>query len=335
MNRLWIHIGAHKTGTTYVQEQFAEHEEAIATQGVLYPKTGREFLWGHHRLIRRIGDSASFDKTKRELADEMDGFKGDVFISSENFGYLTAEQMRKVASLFDARDIKVIYMYRNWTPLLYSSWQEHVKHGSIAHLHQYAFSNVVFYQKSRLLNFNLPIAKAEAAFGSGKVSIASYDTVRRQGDLVNFFFDLLGIPGVTPPAGVVKNMSLTPTVAEIVRVLNRLAARNKIENGSEMRKLFLKHLNRKSDPRIGKLLQIMQPYIEKFDDVSDSAIAREFSKRFVMRHAKKFVVPDDAQEISDADLPRFVGPDYLTDPAAAPALKALFDTISAKIGAAR
>lgn len=335
MNRLWIHIGAHKTGTTYVQEQFAEHEDAIAAQGVLYPKTGREFLWGHHRLIHKIGDSALFEKAKNQLAGEMSGFKGDVFISSENFEYLTAEQLRKVASLFGARDVKVIYMYRNWTPLLYSSWQEHIKHGGIAHLHQYAFSNIVFHQTSRVLNFNLPIAKAEAAFGSGSVSIASYDTVCKQGDLLKFFFDLLGVAGVTPPADVVKNRRLAPAIAEIARVLNRLGSRDKISKGSEMRKLFLKHMNKKSDPNIGQLQKIMRPYVEKFDDVSNSAVAREFSKRFVKRHAKNFVVAEDTGEISNADLPQFVGLDYLVEPGAVPALQALFETISASIAAAR
>ncbi len=55
MKTVYLHIGTHRTGSTSIQRFMANAEEALAEQGIIYPKTGRPDTdwtnqYGHHEL---------------------------------------------------------------------------------------------------------------------------------------------------------------------------------------------------------------------------------------------------------------------------------------------
>lgn len=95
--KLWIHIGLHKTGTTFLQRYFASHGDWIQEQGILFPKTGLLFpanainahsFRGHSKFV-----SASTNDSNPEWANlvaslrrEIDTACADtVLLSSETF----------------------------------------------------------------------------------------------------------------------------------------------------------------------------------------------------------------------------------------------------------
>lgn len=54
MNKVYLHIGTHKTGSTAVQAFVARHGDELKRLGLLYPRAGRprlkRFASGHHLL---------------------------------------------------------------------------------------------------------------------------------------------------------------------------------------------------------------------------------------------------------------------------------------------
>ncbi len=94
--RLVLHIGLHKTGTTFMQHHLLHHRDALKRQSVLVPKTGFDApragrsgaLSGHQGLVRglREGD----DTLWRAFHDEVAASPArTVVISAENFSFPT------------------------------------------------------------------------------------------------------------------------------------------------------------------------------------------------------------------------------------------------------
>lgn len=54
VNRLVLHIGTHKTGTTSIQASLADAYDHLLQHGVLYPRTGRGRFSGHPNYAWRI-----------------------------------------------------------------------------------------------------------------------------------------------------------------------------------------------------------------------------------------------------------------------------------------
>jgi hypothetical protein len=132
--RVLLHIGAPKTGSTFLQGMLWANREALRTAGVAVPGVG---AFEHFRASRDIR-GAAFDP------DEPGGIgtgawdllvhkalhrsEPVVVLSDEQLAALTVPQIeRAVASLYP-REVHIVYVVRELTSLLPSSWQEVVKH---------------------------------------------------------------------------------------------------------------------------------------------------------------------------------------------------------------
>lgn len=324
MRRLWIHIGAHKTGTTFLQGRFHRHDGDLAKQGLLYPETGRHKLGGHHNLALMIAPPDGLAATRQALAVELDGFAGDVLLSSENFEFLTANQMKTLGELFDPVEIRVIYLYRHWATLLYSAWQEAIKQGAIGPFDSFALSELAFWPESKLLNFDLPIDMAEAAFGPGTVRIANYDTLRKQGTLLPAFCQLLGIALDDSSGDDLGNPSMSPVTAEICRALAVLARQNGAKPDHELRLHFRKKVRGLKHPLAARLAEMMKPHLRDMPDLRRSPLVTTYLDDFMTRHAARFFSPPDPDALAGVRIPQTVSSAYLFDPAARQTLEMLY-----------
>lgn len=106
-----IHIGAPKTGTTFLQKVFAENHGALLQRGVLYPDVSLRGF-GHHDLAFLLAGgypdwATPQPRTLDELTSEFDaavrGHCGPILISSENF-YLYP-QPAKVSKFLEASGV--------------------------------------------------------------------------------------------------------------------------------------------------------------------------------------------------------------------------------------
>jgi hypothetical protein len=131
--RVFVHIGAPKTGTTYLQQVLYANRELLAHHGVLYPDLG---LDAHHTAawsLRPAGDGAGFDASRfrgtwERLVDQVNGWSGQTaVISTEMFVFFDPELASTVLAGFDGAEMHVIYTARDLVRQVPAVWQEQVK----------------------------------------------------------------------------------------------------------------------------------------------------------------------------------------------------------------
>lgn len=150
MTRFVLHIGPHKTGTSYVQKQLAENRGMLMQAGVHYPQTGVTVQWGHHGVpaeLLRHGVSASLGRILEESAG-----RDCVLLSSENFDRLGDAEVAALAGQLRGRPVTLVYVHRGAERLLLSNWQENVKHGDPTTWSDHFLAHFARPQRSEILN---------------------------------------------------------------------------------------------------------------------------------------------------------------------------------------
>ena len=133
--RAVVHVGAPKTGTTYLQAVLWRNRDTLRDAGVRYPLQGpgehfaaaldvREMAWGGRRDGPWVG---AWDRVSRRV----ESWDGSVVLSNELLGGVTPEQARRIADSLtggSGRELHVVFTARDLARQLPSDWQEHVKH---------------------------------------------------------------------------------------------------------------------------------------------------------------------------------------------------------------
>ncbi|MCL8026789.1 hypothetical protein [Nocardioides bruguierae] len=129
--RVFLHIGAPKTGTTYLQDRWLTNRESLQKAGVRYPIGVRSdmFLpaldliqrpWGG--LLERAGGEWE-GLVKRTLRGD-----DDILISHEILAGASAEQVQRAMKDLSDMEVHVVYTARDLGRQIPAEWQEHVKH---------------------------------------------------------------------------------------------------------------------------------------------------------------------------------------------------------------
>lgn len=128
--RVHLHIGAPKTGTTYLQAILAHNRDALAARGVLYPRSRGD---AHHKAVWDLRGTppqreglAGIEGSWQALVDEVNAATSDVVLSSEHFVFARDPQVRAAVSAFDA-EVHVVYTARDLVRQVPAVWQERVK----------------------------------------------------------------------------------------------------------------------------------------------------------------------------------------------------------------
>jgi hypothetical protein len=132
--RVVLHIGTPKSGTTYLQDLLWDSRSALADVGVLYPgeHPGAHF----HALLdmRREGFHGWVDPAVEGAWDRLVSaareHAGTTVISHELFGDLSAEQAARVLTDLDFAEVDIVVTARDLARQLPAVWQENVKNRS-------------------------------------------------------------------------------------------------------------------------------------------------------------------------------------------------------------
>lgn len=137
--RVFVHVGAPKTGTTFVQRLLWGHRESLARHGVDVPGRGRgEHLEAGYDLRTEPASPADpkrpmpqWEGAWDRLADKARAsHQRTVVISEERLaGAGAADAERAVASLAPA-EVHIVYTARDLVGVLPAAWQEDVKNRS-------------------------------------------------------------------------------------------------------------------------------------------------------------------------------------------------------------
>ena len=320
MKRAIVHIGAHKTGTTYLQRVFQALRPALRDAGVAFPArwSQSDDQPSHRTLYEALASGAMIDL--REDADTL-------LLSSEDFSYLQVPQLdafrRVLASTSDTamtvldQPIAIVFHCRRWCEILPSVWQERIKHGFSETFPQFAAAAMADPNRLEFIDFGKILDRYAAVFGTNAIRIVSYSTVT---DLAEHFFDtcLPNQRSLLANAGEViatrPNQSLGPVDTEIIRVLNLQHTANGGERGPAAREWFSRHGQRHD---VTPLLAAIDTNLETLT-LSDAEPALEaLHQRLWAAYGHRVVEPHPPNRFfapAEKKIP-FANSRYLADPA--------------------
>jgi hypothetical protein len=134
----FLHVGAPKTGSTFLQALLWANHGVLATQSVhmLGENQGQHYRAGHDlRGIPFDPADPGVDWTGAwdRMAERAQASEHDkVVISDEHLAALSPKQVDRAVTSLNPREVHVVYCTRDLPGLMPSEWQEFVKHGATA-----------------------------------------------------------------------------------------------------------------------------------------------------------------------------------------------------------
>lgn len=243
--RLIVHIGQHKTGSTYLQKRFVEERDRLKEAEILYPEDFIE-IYGHHQV-------ASFFRWKidvegvRSLTDKLVCYGQEwptVIISTENLCFLSQEELTALAQTFEGWDVEIVYFLRRLTGFWPSHWQELIKHGSDITFERYMLETL----KLERDELDFPdqakqLRRFTNSFGAENMTIFCYDNIMaRGGDVYDTFLrHLLKIPACVATGRKSINSSFSSERVEMIRSLNMFMAKQTgVQPDLKLRQAYMK-----------------------------------------------------------------------------------------------
>ena len=231
--RLVLHVGLHKTGTTFVQHHLRHYRADLLGAGVLIPETGFDdvengrsgALSGHQGLVRalRQQDDATWAALHREISDHP---ARTVLISAENLSFPTAPDRDALIATLFARlgtfaQIDVIAMARSphdYVEAFYAEWVASAHPGGARSIHE----TLVDHGDS-LTDLAALFAPFEA-HSARPVTLGNFDMARQDSGLWQAFCTLAGLPGALPELNLPRYPTPDRASTHVLQLVNTLVA---------------------------------------------------------------------------------------------------------------
>jgi hypothetical protein len=131
--RVYLHVGVPKSGTTFLQASLAENKKALKETGVLYPS-------GHERMFLAAVDVRGAHKAWGRTRAEVDGswdtlcrkarkHDGVTVISHELLGAASLHQVTEALTMLRGLEVHLVVTARDPARQAAAEWQEGIKHG--------------------------------------------------------------------------------------------------------------------------------------------------------------------------------------------------------------
>lgn len=248
--RLVMHIGPHKTATTYMQANFHDNAEALLKRGWLYPAIGERVGIAHHDLsdhetqfVKREGPAyADFMKVLQRA--DREGL--DILLSSEGFRRWKKEHFQAIGDIIGKRRLTVVYTLRDPLDTIYSFWAQKASMGSAPSLPKWMEKPLRSPLRATFMN-PLREIRPVATLPGVDYKVLLYEGIRRDKlDIYSYFLQTaLGIHDMqaTKPS---TNERLPIELTEFIRLLakessfptGKANSRRAVHIGVVMRFLF-------------------------------------------------------------------------------------------------
>jgi hypothetical protein len=131
--KVYVHIGAPKTGTTFVQNVLWRNRDRLAADGVLYPYESKQQHFPAMLDVRERGWGANppghWRGTWDAVAKRSATWTGHtVLLGNEILGGATEAQISRLVDSLTPAEVHVVFTARDLARQLVSDWQEHIKH---------------------------------------------------------------------------------------------------------------------------------------------------------------------------------------------------------------
>ncbi len=135
--KIFVHIGAPKTGTTYLQERLSDNARTLSRDGVHFP--GRALVGAATRFHFQAaldlldqdwgGVSGHAEGAWPVMVKQVRRRTGTVVISHEILALAPQEKIRRLMTDFQEHDVHVVYTARDLARQIPAAWQESIKQG--------------------------------------------------------------------------------------------------------------------------------------------------------------------------------------------------------------
>jgi hypothetical protein len=220
MTRFIVHVGPHKTGTSYLQEAFARLRPTLAERGVHYPA-----VWGrsaHHALLDLLRDGPS-EPLQRQFAELRAAGHATVLISVEGLTTLPPPAVAYFRTLIGAdTPVRIVFYARSWADRLPSHWKQATREGATQSLPEYLYQRIAQPAGSRLVNFGTGLRAYADVFGPAALAVVSYDRVIAERRDLFAHFAASFLDWADPPALTLPPVNVSPGAAdiEVIRALH-------------------------------------------------------------------------------------------------------------------
>jgi hypothetical protein len=132
-SRVVLHVGAMKSGTTYLQYRLLGNTDVLAEQGVLFPRVGNK---GHTAAVQdalgRLPDGVAPEARAglwAGLCQSAAEWPGTVVVSAEVLAAANVANIRRVVESFAPAEVEVVLTARDLTRNIPAMWQESLQNG--------------------------------------------------------------------------------------------------------------------------------------------------------------------------------------------------------------
>ncbi|WP_434637400.1 hypothetical protein MLC35_01055 [Sulfurimonas sp. NW7] len=272
MRKVILHIGPHKTGSTYLQKMLYENRDKITAQGVGYADICKDGLIAHHQLAEKLINK-DFDSANNILQKIFIKSTEDItIISSENFDMLSIEAIEFLANTLcmnDTVEVKVIFFKRKFDDLIISNWQESIKHGNTQSCYHYLLNHISAPYSSSVLNITGVLEKYSKYFGKENLIIIDYNQAKEERkDIIDIFFQSINKPEIKNIGTKAHiNNSLNYTLVEVIRGLNILFYKKYKKNPYDTirNKFLLKLKNKFVESKVDILIESIEQNLENIN----------------------------------------------------------------------
>lgn len=231
MKTIYLHIGAHRTGSTSIQRFLAKAEDALAKQGIIYPETGRPDTdwsnqYGHHvlhwSLVGKHGIDG--DQVWSDLQKEIECREGDrVVLSAEGFeweGEISKNQIQQqVDAYLNPYPLHIIVYLRPPLSFLRSVYRKRVAMGTWSG----SFTSLVETMVPRC-DYEALVSRWERVNGVRSVNIRLFKKTKHRPGLETDFMNAIGasFEGLKRFVDSPINTSPSEEIVQVVRWINKL-----------------------------------------------------------------------------------------------------------------
>lgn len=273
--RVALHVGAMKSGTSYIQSQLFANREELARQGVLVPgNTWGDQVRGTLDVLGRsphgFGDVTG---AWRKLVDQVDAWSGTAVISMEFFGPVAPPLIRQVTGSFRDAEVTAIITLRDLNRSIAAMWQETVQNGRHWTWPEYldgvyrarprpertaedmTLAGRTFWRQQSIVRM---ARRWSGVLGRDRVALVTVPPPGARPELLmERFAEVVGFDSTPLKAGPTANQAVGAASAQVLRRMNELLAERELEFplGAQMRKFDLAKqvlgARRKQEPAIG------------------------------------------------------------------------------------
>lgn len=148
--RVLLHVGMQKTGTTYLQAALVAGGQTLRSAGLVYPRPRAGSLLSHQLAFYGLVGPEIPHVSPRQgqelraqwdwLAEQVRDSQGSVLLSCESLSFIRTQAAQTILDTLHqlgVDDVEVVITGRDVGRLLVSGWQQHIRNGRVASLEEF------------------------------------------------------------------------------------------------------------------------------------------------------------------------------------------------------